>query len=128
MSESGSRGHEHQDLNIRAVAVFAAALALFGLASHVGLLALFGRYWEREERRDTPPPPLRDARVVPPAPRLQESSDLDREELRRREEKELRTYGWVDRDQGVVRIPIDRAMKLILERGLPVRPAPRTAD
>lgn len=41
--------------------------------------------------------------------------------FRETEELELTTYGWVDRNAGVVRIPIERAKELILERGLPSR-------
>jgi hypothetical protein len=36
-------------------------------------------------------------------------------------------YRWVDRNAGVVRIPIDDAMRLVLQRGLQARPAPATA-
>ena len=43
--------------------------------------------------------------------------------MRAHEEDILNSYGWVDRGNNVVRIPIDRAMKLTLERGLPSRPA-----
>jgi hypothetical protein len=118
--------HEQQDLSIRAVVIFAVVLALFGGISHVALTALFGRYWDREVRRDTPSPPLREARVEPPAPRLQDQPGLDLEVLRRREERQMNTYGWVDRERGVVSMPIDRAMKLILDRGLPVRSPNRT--
>lgn len=35
----------------------------------------------------------------------------------------LNTYGWVDKQNGIVRLPIDRAMELLLQRGLPVRSA-----
>jgi hypothetical protein len=41
--------------------------------------------------------------------------------LRRQEAAVLTTYGWVDRQAGIVRIPIDVAMTQILEEGLPVR-------
>ncbi len=41
--------------------------------------------------------------------------------FREAEALELTTYGWVDRNTGVVRIPIERAKELILERGLPSR-------
>jgi hypothetical protein len=41
--------------------------------------------------------------------------------LRREEDAILTTYGWVDRQAGVVRIPIDVAMKQVLEEGFPVR-------
>jgi hypothetical protein len=37
------------------------------------------------------------------------------------ENKRLTTYGWVDPKSGVVRIPVDQAMKLLAERGLPAR-------
>jgi len=37
------------------------------------------------------------------------------------ESKQLNTYGWVDSKSGVVRIPVDQAMKLLAERGLPAR-------
>jgi hypothetical protein len=58
---------------------------------------------------------------VPPEPRLQEHPREDLSELRAREDEILSSYGWVDRNAGVVRIPIDAAMKLTLERGLPAR-------
>ena len=38
------------------------------------------------------------------------------------EEKTLYSYGWVDEKAGTVRIPIERAMDLLVQRGLPVRP------
>jgi hypothetical protein len=56
-----------------------------------------------------------------PEPRLQIAPREDLRELRSREEAELHSYAWVDKTNGVVRIPIDRAMNLLLERGLPVR-------
>lgn len=41
--------------------------------------------------------------------------------FRAREDAELRTYGWVDQNAGIVRIPIERAKELALERGFPTR-------
>jgi hypothetical protein len=58
-----------------------------------------------------------------PAPNLQINPHDDLMALRAREDAELNTYGWVDRSHGVVRIPIERAMDLIIARGLPVRSA-----
>jgi hypothetical protein len=43
------------------------------------------------------------------------------------QDEKLNTYGWVDQPMGTVRLPIDRAKDLVLERGLPVRPAPASA-
>jgi len=122
------RRHEERDLSIRVIVIFAVALVAFGLAAQVLVGALFTRYRVREEQRDTPPPPLREAKVQPSAPRLQVNPSVDLETIRRREKQLLSSYGWVDRDHGTVRIPIDQAMKRIAERGLPSRPAPRSAD
>ena len=57
--------------------------------------------------------------VAPPEPRIQVSPTADLQEMLKREQAILHTYGWIDRSRGVVRIPIDRAMQLIAERGLP---------
>ncbi len=59
-----------------------------------------------------------------PEPRLQVAPQLDLAGMRAREEEELRSYGWIDQKAGVVRLPIDRAMELMVQRGLPVRGDP----
>jgi len=45
---------------------------------------------------------------------------LDIWRLRANEDAVLNSYGWADRRAGTVRVPIDRAMDLLVERGLPV--------
>jgi hypothetical protein len=37
------------------------------------------------------------------------------------EDARLRSYGWIDRQRGIIHIPIERAMDLIAQRGLPTR-------
>ena len=59
-----------------------------------------------------------------PAPRLQVDPEVDLAALRAREDAGLNGYGWLDRKAGVVRIPIERAMDLLIQRGLPVRGQP----
>jgi hypothetical protein len=54
-----------------------------------------------------------------PQPRLQVKGAVDLAKLRAAEDANLDSYGWIDRNSGTVRIPIDRAMQLLLERGLP---------
>jgi hypothetical protein len=56
-----------------------------------------------------------------PKPNLELDPHTDLVALRRREDSELESYGWIDRKSGMVRIPIDRAMDLLAQRGLPVR-------
>lgn len=54
-------------------------------------------------------------------PRLQVSPPAELKEFRDRENAELNGYGWINQTAGVARIPITRAMDLILQNGLPVR-------
>lgn len=70
---------------------------------------------------DPAPPLLEEARLPyePPAPRLQKDPIRELAELRASEERELSSWGWVDESNGIARIPIDRAVDLVVEQGLP---------
>ncbi len=87
----------------------------------VGLWGLFRSYQARERREDRPLPPMVAASLArtPPEPRLEPNPLVPLRRLRAREDAVLTSYGWVDRSAGVVRIPIERAMHLLVERGLP---------
>jgi hypothetical protein len=64
-----------------------------------------------------------------PTPRLQtDDGNQDVANLHEREDLLLDHYSWIDRSQGKVRIPIDRAMELIAQRGLPVAPAATSTE
>lgn len=58
------------------------------------------------------------------APQLQTSPAADLIRVRGHEDRMLDGYGWVDREAGVARIPVERAMELLVQRGLPVRTKP----
>jgi len=114
-------GHETRDISIRAIVGFGVALAVLTgivLAAMWGIFRVFER---REDRRDQPLPPMIAAnlRRTPSGPRLEPDPLAPRLRLRAQESTVLTTAGWVDRDHGVVRIPIDRAMELLAQRGLP---------
>jgi hypothetical protein len=115
--------HETSDANVTGVFVFAASLA-FGTV-FVGFLVwlLYGYFDAHRTRTTAPQFPLAAAQAarLPPEPRLQTAPRQELQELRAKEDEVLRTYGWVDKNAGVVRIPIEEAMKLTLERGLPAR-------
>ena len=59
--------------------------------------------------------------TLAPQPGLLVSEPTVLGDFRAKEDHELATYGWVDKTQGTIHIPIDRAKALVLERGLPVR-------
>ena len=56
-----------------------------------------------------------------PTPSLQTQPFRDVYLLRDDEAKKLQSYGWVDQEGGVARIPIDKAMEVMMQRGFPVR-------
>ena len=58
-----------------------------------------------------------------PKPRLQRDDVQEMREQLYGEEAKLQSYGWMDKDSGEARIPIDRAMELVAARGLAVRGA-----
>jgi hypothetical protein len=115
--------HEESDVNIRGILGFGAALVVVAAVVHLLIYVLFGYFDSREAATVTPEYPLAAAQEqrVPPEPRLQIDPRQDLADLRAKEEELLHTAGVVDRNAGVYRIPIDAAMKLTLERGLPAR-------
>jgi len=60
-------------------------------------------------------------RPLPPSPRIQVNPGADIQSYFQSQQNLLNSYGWIDRQNGIVRLPIDRAMELILQRGLPTR-------
>jgi hypothetical protein len=119
------RRHETPEINIRPIVMFGA-----GLVGSTGVVLLvmgwlLGYFAAREARLDVPPSPLAEIRQLPPEPRLQVDPATDLEEMWRAEDAVLNSYGWVDQKAGIVRIPIERAITLLDQRGLPVRPQPK---
>ena len=117
--------HETSDINIHGVLIFGAGLA-FGTV-FIGFLVwlLFVYFDARATSTAAPQFPLAASQTgrVPPEPRLQTAPRQDLLDLRAKEDELLRSYGWVDKSAGVVRIPIEQAMKLVVERGLPSQSA-----
>ncbi len=116
------RGHEQTDVSIRPLAMFLTGLTV-SLIITGGLMAwLFDLFESQAARNDPAPPPLTDPDANTPGPLLQVSPRQDLEVLRQREERLLHTTEWVNREAGIVRIPIDRAIELIADGGLPEWP------
>ena len=70
---------------------------------------------------DPAPSSLASTRQPPSEPRLQVTPGQELTAMREAENAILYSYGWVDRNAGIVRLPIQRAMELLAERGLPAR-------
>ncbi len=119
------RGYEKSDLAAKWIFGFFAVFFAFGILIHFFIGWQLGSLRKGQPAIDqwTGPRRFASGSVRPPRnyPRLQLSPTADMEVFRAREEAELNGYGWVDKQAGVARIPITRAMDLLLEKGLPVR-------
>ncbi len=112
-------GYEVRDARPRSLVIFAlglTALALAVILSSVWLAAAF-----RKSAAAGQPSPMASFRETPAGPLLQPNPAQQLASHRRWEDERLQGYGWIDRENGVVRIPISRALELVLERGLPAR-------
>lgn len=121
-----SAGYEKRDASIGALLQFGFWLAV------VIVITLFGMAWaynyfSRMAPLGQPAAPSAVAnpnlRQLPPNPIVQAHPHQDLVDFCQQQESQVNTYGWVDRQAGIVRVPISRAMDLVLAQGLPTRPA-----
>ena len=105
--------YETRDVTPSALAKALGAFALLILIGALGARLALGAWsnFRPDARR----------RFPPPEPRLQSDPATDLRRWRAEEDAALRSYSWADRSRGVVRIPLERAMELVLKRGLPAR-------
>jgi hypothetical protein len=144
-----SNGHtdfERRDIGAGGVLYFMAGLAVAAVIIHFVVAGMY-RYLEHhaEDRQRAISPlvtnTVRDTRTLPPQfktdqegadyekylqknfpePQLEIDERTELNKVRLSEEDRLSTYDYIDKDAGTVRIPIDRAMDLLVQRGLPTR-------
>ena len=120
-SEPAGRGHEERDVPLRPLIISGVCLVVLAWLSLLAMWLLFDYLAARRARLDVVPSPVFEARQLPPEPRLEVSPQQDLRQMRAAETTVLNSYGWVDRQAGIVRIPIERAIELLVERGLPTR-------
>jgi hypothetical protein len=141
-----SAGYEQSDVRVTGIIVFLTALAIFVAVAGVlayGLGKVINARMNQEdgpnnkwttainirELGNLPNNPEMQHKVAEltrtfPTPRVQtDDGNQDVADLHEREDLLLDNYSWVDQSQGKIRIPIERAMELIAQRGLPVAPA-----
>jgi hypothetical protein len=113
-------GHQTSDINLRVVTWTAIGLVISAIAVYLTVGGLFNLF-KRQYASASAPSRITTPGRWPPPPRLQTSPTSDLQRLLEAENAKLNSYGWIDKSAGVVRIPIDRAMDLLAQRGLPVR-------
>ncbi len=130
---TGHPGDQNPEVRFERTDVDAASLLKFGfwlvMATTAVVLVLWQLYFvfvAQEAARQPPPPIMKpDAAVLaPPPPLLQTTPAQELAQFRAQEDLLLGSYGWVDKERGVVRIPIEQAMRILAERGLAAPAAP----
>jgi hypothetical protein len=132
---SGHGDYERRDIGVRPILYFIAGLIVAAVLIHLLLAGLYEYLDKRENANQPPVNPLvssasTDTRHVSPKypdaafpdPRLETDERTQLNDIRLAEEQKLNSYDWIDQKAGTVRIPIDRAIDLVAQRGLPVRP------
>jgi hypothetical protein len=116
--ESIAAGHETTDIHARGVAWSAVGLAIIIAVIFLAVRGLFGMFATQHPSGAIGT----STHASAPEPRLQvdEARDLDR--LRQQENSILNNYGWIDQKAAILRIPIERAMDIVAQRGLPAPP------
>ena len=112
-----TKAYEPRDVATRSVVLVAGAVVGLVVVSAVLMHGLLGSLWRSEAAASAPASPLAGyGPQTPPAPRRQPDPAGDIAALRNQQAAQLNGYGWVDRDKGVVRVPIARAMDLLVQR------------
>ncbi len=108
--------HELRDVNARATAWTGVGLYAAMLLVFLIVWAAFHLFAHRQSQSAPPPSPWFGLHPQPPEPRLTATPARDLAAFRAMEDQRLNHYAWVDRQAGVVRIPIERAMQRMAER------------
>src|SRR5215211_3484294 len=114
---ANNHDHERRAVDVPALFMIAFFLLLLCLAIFI-VVTLMMHYFKVHEPAMTAGQaniPVARAREFP-QPRLLTKPGASLAQLRAAEESDLNSYGWIDRTSGVARIPIDRAMQLMLKR------------
>ncbi|HEX2933369.1 MAG TPA: hypothetical protein VHV54_26805 [Candidatus Binatia bacterium] len=113
--------HETTDVNARSVVLFGAGLLVIVLAAMTLTYLLLAYVTDRYTARQSPVSPLAYTRAPTPEPHLTANAPEELRRLRATEDELLNSYAWIDKENGSVRIPIDRAMEVLAQKGFPTR-------
>lgn len=120
-------GEIDREIGVKGIVGSAVALVVVALVVHFLIWGLLRGFDKLDDRRDVPLTPIESASPQPadfPEPRLQTNQELDLAKVRAEEDLRLQKAGWVNRQQGVVRVPVDVAIDVIARRGVAPLAAP----
>ena len=115
--------YQDRDIRLRSLLVALAVVAVVTALTFVGMAGLLSHYRRQADAAHQPLTPLAAERTLPSGPLLQVVPGAELEAHRAVERLFLDRYQWIDQEAGIARIPIERAMAILAEQGLPVREA-----
>ena len=120
---------EADGVNYRGIFWFLGILAVTTLVCQVLMVGLFKMFQHQVQNADPGRPPMMAPATSPqpgmavdigaPGPALLTDESGNLRQFRETEDEQMHSYGWIDKNAGIVRIPIERAKDLLLERGIP---------
>lgn len=119
-NSAAAPGYETRDANVRSVFNFLVILGAALVASALLCWGLF-RHFSKQQTDASVSSPFGDTRPLPLGPELQVNPRQDWLKYHDQQEQSLETYEWQNRGAGIVRVPIERAMELLVHKGLPVQ-------
>jgi hypothetical protein len=123
--------HETRDINVFQVSAFGIGLLLSCIVTVFAMWVMFNFLFQREDAKNADNPAkamMNERQKLPPEPRLQAEPKVELKDLRADEDAILSSYGWIDPNKGIVRIPIDQAIDIVAQKGLPSKPSPAGLD
>ena len=117
------RDYSDKDIRIKPILVFGTLTAVFTAVSFLGVALVFKMFRMSTDTAVAPSSRFVEERVLPPEPRLQVDEKRTLQQQRAIDQVTVTEYAWIDKGSGVVRIPVERAVDLMAERGLPSRTA-----
>jgi hypothetical protein len=117
-----SPGYETRDVHVGAILNFLVILTVIILATVLTCWGIF-RYFAANQDRSAANSPFEETRQLPKGPELQVNPREELLQYREKQQETLENYSWENRNAGIVRVPIERAMELLLQKGLPVQGA-----
>ena len=126
-------GFEQEDLGSKPIIGFIITLVISGVVIYYAIWGIFHFLdaYDRKHQQDRTPlikveTNTRDvqSQLIQrfPDPRLEENERTQLNDFRYGEEERLNSYGWVDKNTGVAHMPIEQAMQMIAQKGLPTNP------
>jgi hypothetical protein len=122
--------HEPEALSVRTLLWWVLGLVIFVGFVFGAMVMLYYSLMavELEPPRVAAEPPLDEEPAPPRPPGLIIDPGEDRRRLRELEQQRLHEFGWNRPEEEIARIPIDRAIEWVAERGVPFGPEPEEDD